>query len=127
MISPSNQINQAYTTNVINIRGGREGAMAYPIQIGYTALLLDEENKMFFIKKNDPSGVQVPLREFKFEEITPTSTSETDSSKYVTKEDFNMLLAKIDKLEKSQSHRSNNYKQRRNNGNGQFYAKPDAR
>ena len=127
MISPNNQVGQAFVTNVINIRGGKEGAMNYPIQIGYTALLLDEENKMFFIKKNDPSGMQVPLREFKYEEVTPTATNDVDTSKYVTKEEFNALLAKLDKLEKSQNSRSNNFKQRRNSNNGQFYAKSDVR
>ena len=127
MISPNNQTSQAFATNVINIRGGREGAMAYPIQIGFTALLLDEENKMFFIKKNDASGIQVPLREFKYEEVTPTSMNDADPSKYVTKDEFNLILAKLDKLEKSQNSRSNNFKQRRNGNNGQHYAKPDVR
>lgn len=121
MISPNNQV-QGFATNVINIHGGREGALAYPVAAGYTALLLDEENKMFFIKKNDASGMQVPLREFKFKEVTPREFNGDDSSKYATKEDFNLLMAEIKKLQGH--HSSYNPKQRRN-GNGQHYAKSD--
>ena len=114
-------INQGYASNVIRIKGGREGANMYPVAAGYTALLLDEENSMFFIKTNDASGIPRPLREFKYEEVTPADPSSLDFSKCATKEDLNTILNEIKKL---QTTNDNNFKQnRRNNvnanGNGQ--------
>ena len=113
-------------TNIISIRGGREGAMMYPILVGYTAILLDEDSKMFFIKKSDGS----PMREFKFEEIQPApSVVETDPSKYATKDDINAIMARLDDIEKAQNNRYSPKfnKPRRNDHDGQRYAKPDVR
>ena len=128
MTSPSipNTLQYPGTTNIFPIRGGREGAMRYPVQAGYTVLLLDEESKMFFIKKSDGT----PMREFTYEEVEPQiqNASGIDTSKYATKEDFNILLAKLDRIEKAQNYRSNKFnKPRRNEYDGQRYAKPDVR
>lgn len=120
MISPNNQVQLAMIA--VNIHGGKEAAMAYPVSPGHTVFLLDEESNMFFIKKNDAVGMQMSLREFKFKEVTPREFNGNDSSKYATKEDFNILLAEIKKLQGH--HSSYNPKQRRNN-NGQHYAKSD--
>ena len=116
-----NPLAQGYaSTNMIQIHGGRDGAINYPVQIGYKALLIDEENKMFFIKSNDINGVPSPLREFKYEEITSDSTEKVDSSNFVTKEEFNKLLDEIKKLQNNGGHRYNNYnKVRRNKYDGQ--------
>lgn len=112
-------------TNIISVRGGREGAMMYPLQAGYTALLLDEENKMFFIKKSDGS----PMREFKFEEIQPAPMVANDPSKYATKDDINAIMARLDDIEKAQTNRYSPKfnKPRRNDHDGQRYTKPDVR
>ncbi len=111
-------------TNIISVRGGREGAMMYPLQAGYTALLLDEENKMFFIKKSDGS----PMREFKFEEIQSTPVA-ADPSKYATKDDINAIMARLDDIERAQTNRYSQKfnKPRRNDHDGQRYSKPDVR
>ena len=127
MISPNNQNGiqaSPFATNIMTVRGGREGALSYPLQAGYTALLLDEENQMFFIKRNDGSGMQLPLREFKFKEVTPSNSNPGDGTQYATKEDFNILMAEIKKL---QGNTQNNFKPRRNNSGQQHYAKPDVR
>lgn len=122
MISPNN-----YATNIINVRGGREGANTYPIAMGYTALLLDEENKMFFIKKSDGT----PMREFKYEEVSPVipNTVDADPSKYATKEDINAIMTRLDEIQRSRSdHYSPKFnKSRRNEHNGQHYAKSNVR
>ncbi len=112
-------------TNIISVRGGREGAMMYPLQAGYTALLLDEEAKMFFIKKSDGS----PMREFKYEEVSPIPGIAVDSSKFATKDDINAIMARLDDIEKAQSDRYSPKfnKPRRNDHDGQRYAKPDVR
>lgn len=112
-------------TNIISIRGGKEGALMYPLQAGYTALLLDEENKMFFIKKSD--GTQ--MREFTYEEIQPTPIMSGDASKYATKDDINAIMARLDEIDRSRGNHYNSKfnKPRRNGHDGQRYAKPDVR
>lgn len=60
MISPNNQVQLAMIA--VNIHGGKEAAMAYPVSPGHTVFLLDEESNMFFIKKNDAVGMQMSLR-----------------------------------------------------------------
>ena len=119
MISPTNGFN---TSNIIYIRGGVEAAKNYPVTPGYTALLLDEESKKFFIKKIMVDGAP-SLRVFNYEEEN-TEIPSADSSKYATKEDFNLLMEEIKKLQSGQrnGYKHNNY--RRNYGNGKPYNKP---
>lgn len=131
MISPINQQNlqnaqsamtQGYASNVIPIRGGREGARTYPVAAGYAALLLDEENKMFFLKTNDSSGIPRQLREFKYEEVTPADPATFDPSNFATKEDFNVLLNEIKKM--NNEGRTRRYENsRRRNSDGKSYEK----
>ena len=118
MISPTTGFN---TSNIIYIRGGIEGAKNYPVTPGYTALLLDEEAHKFFIKKIQVDG-SPNLRVFNFSEEA-TEVKEADSSKFATKEDFNLLMEEIKKLQsgKRNSYKHKNY--RRNYGNGKSYEK----
>ena len=112
---------QIRLSNAFFILGGREGAMKYPVQAGYEAFLVDEENKMFFIKKNNPQG-GCSLREFTYEEVTPQQNTAFgtpdgfDPSKYVTKDDFNLLLEEVRKLQggRDRGHTYNNRSTRRN-------------
>lgn len=121
MISP--QTTNYGSSNAIHIRGGLEGAKNYPVTPGYTAWMIDEEAKQFFIKTIGANGVP-NIRIFNYsEEEQQTHASAEDSSKYATKEDFNMLMEEIKKL---QSGHRNNYKHnnyRRNYGNGKSYGK----
>lgn len=133
MISPINQqplqniqsaMTQGYASNVIPIRGGREGARTYPVAAGYAALLLDEENKMFFLKTNDSSGIPRQLREFKYEEVTPADPTTFDPSNFATKEDFNVLLNEIKKMNNTEGrNRRYNENSRRRNSDGKSYEK----
>lgn len=126
MISPINQqIRQNRNTNAFFIHGGRESALNYPVMAGYDAFIIDEENKMFYIKTNDMNGQNMSLREFKYEEVTPQEQQlQQDPSKYATKEDFNMLLAEIKKLQNNRGefreHHRNNYNNRRNRDGKQY-------
>lgn len=126
MVSPINQqIRQNRNTNAFFIHGGRESALKYPVMAGYDAFIIDEENQMFYIKTNDMNGQNMSLREFKYEEVTPQQQQpQQDSSKYATKEDFNMLLAEIKKLQNNRGefreHRRNNYNNRRNRDGKQY-------
>ena len=132
MVSPTqiapqqNNFNQGYASNIIRIRGGREVANTYPVAAGYTAWMMDEENQMFFIKTNDASGIPSPLREFKFEEVTPSEQNGVDFSKFVTKDDLNEFADSLasnifEKLQANQEpvKHQNNYRPNRRNNNGQ--------
>lgn len=134
MISPNNQANlqganapQGRLSNAFFIRGGRDAAVNYPVAAGYEAFLVDEENKMFFIKKNSPQGGFI-LREFTYEEVTPQQNTAFgtpdgfDPSKYATKEDLNMILEELKKLQggRSRGHQYNNRSNRRTR-NGKSY------
>ena len=129
MISPNNQnVNQqGRLSNAFFIRGGRDSAMSYPVAAGYEAFLVDEENKMFFIKSNDPSGRGFILREFTYEEITPKQNIASgtpdgfDPSKYATKEDLNAIIEEIRKLQGDRDRGRNNYRNNRRSRHGKPY------
>lgn len=117
MVSPiqnPQQLVPGFNTNVIRIQGGRDAANNYPVQINFTALLLDEENKSFYLKTRDQNGVLQPLREFSYKEIIIDDNRQSNNN-YVTKEEFNTLLSEVKKLQKrSRDHRTN-YKPYNNN------------
>ena len=130
MISPNSQTNlqnnqpmRPSNTFIARIKGGRNSALAYPIALGYEVFLVDEDSQMFFIKTNDPSG-GINLREFTYEEVTPKQNTAfatadgLDPSKYATKEDFNMLLEEIKKLQggRDKGHSYNRRSRRDRNG-----------
>ena len=135
MISPNTQqnlqgVNQQgmpQKTFFVNINGGgRDSAISYPIAAGYEVFLLDEESKMFFIKRNN--GMGITLREFEYEEVTPTQTfaeanpGSFDTSKYVTKEDFNTLVEEVRRLQGSnKGHHYSNTRNVRRSRNGKPY------
>jgi len=128
MFSPNNsqqnlqniQQGQIAQTFFVNLNGGgRASAANYPVAAGYEVFLLDEESKMFFIKKNN--GIGITLREFKYDEVTPESSVQStptnfDPSKYATKEDLNMILEELKKMQggRERGHRYNNTRNRRN-------------
>lgn len=123
MVSPTaQQVHQTgfRNTNAFLIRGGKDAVLKYPVMAGYDAFLVDEENKTFYIKSNDINGQTISLREFKYEEVTPKEERPSNSSEYATKEDFNMLMAEIRKLQNNRDRYRNN----RRNSNGKQYGKP---
>ena len=129
MVSPNgNQMNfqpnqQGRLSNAFFIHGGRDAAMNYPVAAGYEAFLVDEDNKMFFIKRNNPAG-GINLREFTYEEVTPQQNTAFgtpdgfDPSKYATKEDLNVILEEIRKLQggRDRGHQYNGRTRRNRNG-----------
>lgn len=129
MISPSNQPNiqqgHIQQTFFVNLNGGgRSSAINYPVAAGYEVFLLDEDSKMFFIKRNN--GIEITLREFKYDEVTPktpTQTISTDpnSSKYATKEDLNAIIEEIRKLQGERDRGRNNYRNNRRSRHGKSY------
>ena len=72
---------------------GEAGAKSFVVPANGTALLMDSETDQFFIKSTDASGMPLPLRTFKYTEITGESAPRIDSKPkgeeiYVTKKEL---------------------------------------
>lgn len=67
----------------------------YPVAAGVTVLLLSFNLKKFWLKSTSTNGVPEGLREFPFEETTPAQTPQPGG---VSREEFDSLSKKIDKL-----------------------------
>ena len=67
----------------------------YPVQAGTTVLLLCFPAKKFWLKSTSTNGVPEALREFPFEEKMPVQPQTQNT---VTREEFDSLSKKIDKL-----------------------------
>ena len=82
---------------------GEEGAKAYLVAAGDSALLMDSERYTFYIKSTDPSGIPLPLRIFDYTERTqavrtaPTAAQQPEAGA-VTRAEFDALRAKLDDL-----------------------------
>ena len=73
------------------------------VAAGNSVLLMDSENSAFYIKSTDASGMPMPLRVFDYTErtITPKSVAiptQNADVEYVTREEFNVLTARLDAL-----------------------------
>lgn len=68
---------------------------SYPVAAGTTVLLLSFSCMKFWLKSTSTSGVPEPIRVFPFEE---TTTPQPSNQNGVTREEFNALSSKIDKL-----------------------------
>lgn len=67
----------------------------YPVAAGVTVLLLSFNLKKFWLKSTSTNGVPETLREFPFEETTPQAAQQSTG---VSREEFDSLSKKIDKL-----------------------------
>ena len=67
----------------------------YPVAAGVTVLLLSFNLKKFWLKSTSTNGVPETLREFPFEETTPQAAQQSSG---VSREEFDSLSKKIDKL-----------------------------
>lgn len=80
---------------------GEAGAKAHPVGAGQSALLMDSENNVFYIKSSDVSGMPLPLRIFDYRERNANTNPATvqnstiDTSIYVTKEELEKRLEEI--------------------------------
>lgn len=92
---PMQQPQQQASGNIMTIFiGSEEEANSYPVAAGTTVLLLCFQQKKFWLKSTSTSGVPEQLREFTFDEKIPKITARGS----VSREEFDKLSAKIDKL-----------------------------
>jgi len=85
--------------NGINWVQGEAGARSIPVQPGQKVLLMDSETNVFYIKASDMSGMPLPLRTFKYEEVGVQNEPKSDSPQntYITKEEFESRLEEFKK------------------------------
>lgn len=80
---------------------GESGAKSFLVAPNKSVLLMDSETERFYIKTSDASGMPLPLRVFKYEEVKALNEPNTKSQDYVTRSEYDGLMAKIEELEKS--------------------------
>lgn len=84
----------------INWVQGEEGARAWMVSAGNTVLLMDSDGSSFYLKSADASGMPQPLRIFDYVERTqtPKTPAPTQTVEYVTRADFDALIARYDAM-----------------------------
>lgn len=70
----------------------------YPVAAGMTVMLMDFSHRRFWIKSTAMNGVPQSPRVFSMEEITPQPAKLQNDSNMVTREEFDTLTKKLDKL-----------------------------
>lgn len=92
---------------------GEAGAKSWAVAPGKSVMLMDSEANTFYIKSSDASGMPMPLRIFDYTERTVQQMSnhpqvmqqhEIDTSKFVTREEFDKKLTELLNRDKSILH-----------------------
>ena len=100
---PQYQSTQAQSNGIVWVQG-EAAAKAHPVGAGQSALLMDSENNVFYIKSTDLAGMPQPLRIFDYVERkaangVPTNQNDPhgmiDTSLYVTREEFEKRIAEL--------------------------------
>ena len=93
---PVNQQSNLQNYSGINWVQGENAAKSYPVASGQSALLMDSENPVMYIKSTDQSGMPLPLRIFDYVERTSGSKEiKSDNGSYVTREEFDSFRNEI--------------------------------
>lgn len=99
---------------------GIEGAKSHPVLAGQSALLLDSESDVFYIKTVDASGMPLPLRIFDYSERKESVQKQPDTSgalnidtsSFITREEFEKriadFLAEIERKDSQRYHNASN-------------------
>ena len=76
---------------------GESAAKSFYVQPGKSVMLMDSEADIFYIKSTDLSGIPLPLRIFKYEEITNKTSEDNmvDTSQFVTWEQLEKKLKEL--------------------------------
>lgn len=92
---------QVNDTGILWVQG-EAGAKSWAVAPGKSVMLMDSESNTFYIKSSDNSGMPMPLRIFDYKERveqavqTPSIQSqEIDTSKFVTRDEFNKKLDEL--------------------------------
>ena len=85
---------QGTGNNIVWVQG-MAGAKAYPVAPGAAVWMMDSEEKHFYVKSVDGSGIPNPLRVFRYEEIREVKQPEAPAGDYVTREEFEKRIAEL--------------------------------
>lgn len=77
---------------------GEAGARSYPVAAGNTVMLMDFNSNKFWLKATDTNGMPQQLRTFEFKEQVTPQQNQNGTQQIVTREEFNSLSEKLDKL-----------------------------
>lgn len=97
-ITPVVQSQSVINDNGVNWVQGEAGAKSWYVPPGKSAMLMDSESSVFYIKTTDNSGIPLPLRIFDYTERTqqdtvPAEAVQTTNSQYVTKDELKEILS----------------------------------
>ena len=67
---------------------GEAGAKSYLVAPNTTVMLMDSESEQFFLKSADASGMPLPLRVFRYSEISKTANKATEISPMVNNTEY---------------------------------------
>lgn len=81
------------SSNITYVQG-EAGAKGYPVRGGFTMLLMDSEEQIFFIKQVDTMGIPT-MKRYRFEEIVEPEPAKIE---YITKADFEAFKDEIKAL-----------------------------
>lgn len=97
MYSTGYQMPQQPTNSIIWVQG-IEGAKSHPVAAGTSAILMDSESPVFYIKTVNINGMPEPLEIYSYERIQndtkrmlPVYSEERQSPGYVTTEEFKSM------------------------------------
>lgn len=88
---------------------GESGAKSYLVAPNTTVMLMDSEVDQFFLKSADASGMPLPLRTFRYEEVKnqPVEQSKAPEpinlSKYVEKDEYEAFKRRVEGLLNAQT------------------------
>lgn len=96
--APNTAAPQQQSSGIVWVQG-EAGAKSFLVAPGQSVLLMDSENSVFYIKSSDPSGMPMPLRTFDYTERTVKQ--ETQTSDFVTREEFEKRIKEIENAKQS--------------------------
>lgn len=81
---------------------GEAGAKSYLVAPNTTVMLMDSESEQFFLKSADASGMPLPLRVFRYSEISKTAnkapeiTPMVNNTEYALKSELEALRGRLE-------------------------------
>lgn len=116
-INPSlptmNQANTPKHQTIFDYVLGEQAAKSYLLAPGNSAILMDSEQSIFYIKTVDPSGIPSPLRKFRYvEEVDQPQSEEvkTPTTDYISRSEFENFKDEMQNLIRNRKWDSNTKK-----------------
>lgn len=88
------QQNQTVNNNIVWVQG-LAGAKAYPVAPGAAVWMMDSEDKRFYLKSADGSGLPNPLRIFAYQEVVEQPETAANFDQFITREEFEKRIAAL--------------------------------